>query len=437
MIALLALFAYRVVLILLFPVILLLLLIRSKSNPQYRQKLSERFGLFPKPAKSGGIIVHAASVGEVLALRGFIEHLLVQYTHLPITITTFTPTGAEQVKKLFGDRVQRGYLPLDILPFTSIFLRRLKPKLIIFMETELWPNLISQCANQNIKLLLINGRLSDNSMKSYKKLSALIKPALNNFDNILTQSHDNEINFLNIGANKNKCSVSGNIKFDIKVDNSVIEKQQELKQFLPCERPIWLLASSHEGDENIILDAFDRILKSQPTLLLILVPRHPERFEQVATLCNKRNLSIVKRSDKVAVTTQNIWLLDSLGELMAAFSCADIVTMGGSFSTIGGHNPLEPALFSKPIIVGSDMSNFKEVTQQLLQANAMIQLSNQHDKQPSEALADAVIDLLEHKDKQIHLGESALNVVKENQGATQITLTATHALISPNNEGIH
>ena len=362
MIALFALFAYRVVLILLFPVILLLLLIRSKSNPQYRQKLSERFGLFPKPAKSGGIIVHAASVGEVLALRGFIEHLLVQYTHLPITITTFTPTGAEQVKKLFGDRVQRGYLPLDILPFTSIFLRRLKPKLIIFMETELWPNLISQCANQNIKLLLINGRLSDNSMKSYKKLSALIKPALNNFDNILTQSHDNEINFLNIGANKNKCSVSGNLKFDIKVDNSVIEKQKELKQFLPCERPIWLLASSHEGDENIILDAFDRILKSQPTLLLILVPRHPERFNHVEQLILATHYSYQKRSDNTIFQNKtDIILGDSMGEMLLWYASANIAFIGGSLVKTGGHNPLEATALGIPVVSGHYVFNFSDI----------------------------------------------------------------------------
>ncbi len=432
-----ALFAYRIALILLLPVVLLLLLIRYKSNPQYRQKLSERLGFFPKPIKKGGIIVHAASVGEVLALRGFIEQLLVLYPHLPLTVTTFTPTGAEQVRKLFEGRVQMGYLPLDILPCTTLFLHQLQPELIIFMETELWPNLVSQCANKKIKLLLINGRLSDNSMKSYKKLSSLITPTLNRFDNILAQSQDNAVNFLKLGAVKAKCSVSGNLKFDIKIDNAITEKQQELNALLPSERPILLLASSHEGDEEIVLEAYEHLLTAHPTLLLILVPRHPERFEQVANLCSHRNLSVAKRSDNELITTQQIWLLDTLGELMATFSCADIVMMGGTFSTIGGHNPLEPAFFSKPIIVGDDMTNFKEISQQLLQSSAMVQLTNRHKKEPSQALTEALMDLLPDKEKQAKLGKKALDVVMQNQGATQTTLSAVHALVNTSTSPNH
>ena len=176
---------YRILLLLLLPLLLIFLLFRSKNNKAYRQRWSERLGLFPKPYQQGGIVVHAASVGEVIALKSFIEKLLLTYPDLPITITSFTPTGSAQVSKLFGSRVQHGYLPLDLLPCTALFLHRLKPKMMIFMETELWPNLIAQCRQQNIKLLLINGRLSKKSLVSYQKISPLIKPCLNSFDKIL------------------------------------------------------------------------------------------------------------------------------------------------------------------------------------------------------------------------------------------------------------
>jgi 3-deoxy-D-manno-octulosonic-acid transferase len=422
---------YRIILLLLLPIILLALLFRSISNTQYRQRLSERLGFISNAYKKNGIVVHAASVGEVIALTPFVEQLLQTYPELPITLTTFTPTGSAQVTKQFSSRVQHCYLPLDILPSTQLFLTRLKPKLMIFMETELWPNLIDQCAKKQIKLLLINGRLSANSMKSYKKISPLITPTLNHFDKILCQSQDNLANFLQLGANNEHSYVSGNLKFDISINNNILEKQAQLTALLPKHRKLWLVASTHQGDEDIALAAFKQIKTLFPTLLLVLVPRHPERFNAVAKLCHNENFTLVKRSDNTPVGEQDIWLLDTLGELVPAYSLADIVTMGGSFSHIGGHNPLEPALFKKPIVVGSDMSNFTDVLQQLKQLEGIVQLPvNQTSKAHSSQLAKAIIHLLNDTSAAALLGKQAHQVVMNNQGASARTLSQVQELMS-------
>lgn len=421
---------YRIILLLLFPIVILALLFRSISNSQYRQRLSERLGFVPQSYKKNGIIVHAASVGEVIALTPLIEQLLQAYPDLPITLTTFTPTGSAQVTKQFSSRVQHCYLPLDIFPCTQLFLTKLRPKLMIFMETELWPNLISQCSQKQIKLLLINGRLSANSMKSYKKVSSLITPTLNSFDKILCQSQDNQKNFLQLGANQDHCLVSGNLKFDISINSTILDKKAQLTTLLPQQRQLWLVASTHPGDEEIALAAFKQIKAVFPTLLLVLVPRHPERFNMVEKLCLNHEFTLVKRSDNTLVETQDIWLLDTLGELMAAYSLADIVTMGGSFSHIGGHNPLEPALFKKSIIVGSDMSNFTEVLQQLKQLQGIVQLpKSQSNTEQSSQLANMVISLLQDTAKAELLGKQAHQVVMNNQGASDRTLLQVQELM--------
>lgn len=423
---------YRLVLILLLPFVVLLLLLRSIKQAQYRQRLLERLGLLPDTFKTGGIVVHAASVGEVIALKTFIENLLLAYPTLAITVTTFTPTGSEQVEKLFGQRVQHCYLPLDIMPCSALFLRRLQPKAMIFMETELWPNLIAQCSNHAIKLLLVNGRLSANSMKSYKKTSWLISPAINHFDNILVQSQHNLDNFRALGADVKRSAISGNIKFDISLSQAITDKKTELMQYIDPHRLIWLVASTHSGDEQLALLAFKQIRLTYPDLLLVIAPRHPERFDQISSLCTEQGYAQTRRSEKSSVKPDTqVWLLDSLGELMAAYCLADVVTIGGSFSNIGGHNPLEPALFKKPVIVGPDMANFNEIFTQLNQANALLQLpsDDENKKEIELRLADAVIHLLQQPEEAQNLGDNAYAVILANQGASKLSLQVLQRLL--------
>lgn len=417
----LALLLYRLFFLINLPVIIIVLLIRSTKHKAYRQRLTERLGLVPGGIKSGGIVIHAASVGEVMALKAFVEQVLTVYPKLPVTLTTFTPTGSAQVKKLFSDRVQHCYLPLDIWPCTALFLHKLAPKAMIFMETELWPNLIAQSAGKNSPLLLVNGRLSENSMKSYRKLSWLITPALKQFAAILPQSKTHRHNFLALGAKPETCTVSGNLKFDISQTAEISTKQAELSQLMANRGPVWIAASTHEGDEQLIVKAYKKITIETPELLLVIVPRHPERFEKVHQLCLDAGLSVIKRSANQPLGDDSqVWLLDTLGELMAAYALSDIVTIGGTFSHIGGHNPLEPALFKKPVIVGSDMSNFAEIHQQFTRQQAVIQIAETEDV--STALAQQVQNLLNSPQQAQTLGENGYHIVRQNQGASAFSL---------------
>ena len=409
-------------------------MILSRKNPQYRQRLFERLGLVNRHFKKGGIIVHAASVGEVIALKRFIEQTIIAYPHQPITVTTFTPTGSAQLQRFFAHEIKKNtlqhcYLPLDCWPCTTFFLKALKPKAIVFMETELWPNLVAQAGNQHIRLLLINARLSQKSVKSYQKIGSLIKPTLNYFDKILCQSQDNVDRFISLGANTSCCENAGNVKFDIEINDSVLEKKQELAEFLPENRIIWLIASTHHGDEAIALTTFKTLQKTHPDLLLIIVPRHPDRFDEIAKLCLSKHFNIARRSQRQNVTKQtNIWLLDSLGELMAAYALADIVTIGGSFSAVGGHNPLEPALFKKPIIAGPRMDNFIEIEQQLTAVSGLVKLTSTK----ASELTKALLALLTNPTQQALLGNNAYQVVQQNQGASERCLHALQQFIPVN-----
>lgn len=419
----LSLFLYQVLFFVLLPVLLLVLLIRSKNNAAYRLRLTERFGFISTRFRKNGIVLHAASVGEVIALKPLIEKIINNNPNTPVTITTFTPTGSAQVKKLFSDKVQHCYLPLDSFFCTSLFLYRLKPKVMVFMETEIWPNLIAQCKWQNINLLLVNGRLSNKSIQSYQKFNWLITPSLNSFNKILTQSQVNQINFIKLGCSEHLCEMSGNLKFDISVNDSVIEIKRELISYIDCSRDIWVVASTHQGDEVIVLDALKHVLENKPNTLLVIVPRHPERFNEVAELCSNNGFTVQKRSEnKTVEQTTQVWILDTLGELLPMCSLASLVTMGGSFSHIGGHNPLEPALFKKAVIVGNNMSNFTEIMQQLLEADGVIQVMDENE------LGRVVNHLLDDVTQRNALGDKAYEVVLQNQGASNRTLEYVNQL---------
>lgn len=420
----LALLFYRIIFFVLLPLLLFVLVIRSKNHPEYRQRLFERLGFINNNFKKKGIVIHAASVGEVIALKAFIEKLLDSQPNTPITVTTFTPTGSAQVEKLFSDRVQHCYLPIDCFICTWLFLSRLKPKAIVFMETELWPNLIAQSKNSGSKLLLVNGRLSTKSMTSYKKLAWLITPSLQAFDQILTQSQINQNNFLALGGHTLRCELSGNLKFDISITPAIVSKQKELASFIQRDKKLWVVASTHPGDETIILNTFKQVYQQHPELLLVIVPRHPERFNDVAQLSIDAGFNTCKRSENKAIqATTDVWILDTLGELMPMCALATIVTMGGSFSHIGGHNPLEPALFAKPVIVGPDMNNFIEVMEQLTAAQGIVQIKNANE------LTQHLTDLLLDSTKAEIIGKNAHAVVLQNQGASDRTLAHLNRII--------
>jgi 3-deoxy-D-manno-octulosonic-acid transferase len=428
-----ALICYRLAFICLTPVMLLVLLVRSRSQRAYRQRLLERLGYLPRALKTGGVIVHASSVGEVLALKSTIALLLEKQEFLPVTVTCFTPTGSAQIIKLFGNKVQHCYLPLDNIFSTKLFINRLKPQSMVFMETELWPEIIAQCHHQQIKLMLINARLSAKSVRQYQKIAWLITPTLNHFEQILTQSHENHKNFISLGRQEKGCEVSGNLKFDIRINDQLREKQDTFKQILPQNRPIWIIASTHPGDEVLVLSALAQLKLIVPELLLIIAPRHPERFDEVASLCQAQHFKLVRRSSQQEVNNStDIFLLDSIGELLATFNFATLVTMGGSFSDVGGHNPLEPALFRKPIIVGEKMHNFNEIMAQLQENKAIVQITTSGDdnRALAKTLGDQVLTIINSTDLQQTLGNNAFAVVMSNQGASVRTVETLMALLT-------
>lgn len=417
------LFFYKFALTLITPLLLIGLFVRSIKHKQYRQRILERFG-FISLQKQGGIVVHAASVGEVIALRPFIEKLLECYPQYTVTVTTFTPTGSAQVKKSFGSRVQHCYLPFDTPYAITSFLRKLKPIVFIIMETEIWPCLIDSCYRRNIKLLLINGRLSVRSFASYQRVKPLVGPTLSKIQWILTQSDSDADRFIKLGAHQDTVRVSGNIKYDLLNPQGIEEQTTQILNALNG-RQLWVVGSSHQDEEDLLLNSLKILQKTHPDILCILAPRHPERIKPIELSAQIANFTLVKRSEGVLPTQRDsIWLIDTMGELLLFYSIANICTVAGSFGNTGGHNPLEPALFSCPIIVGPNMSNFKDITQRLDQANAWLMINSD-----ANELADAVAHLLANTEYAQKLGQNAFSVLKQNQGATQTTMATLDGML--------
>lgn len=373
-------------------------------------------------------MIHAASVGEVIALRPFILRVLESFSSTPVTVTTFTPTGSDQVKKTFADRVQHCFLPIDSPTCVARFLTELKPKAIVLMETEIWPNLLQQAHQKNIRTLLINGRLSERSFPKYQKIHALVSNALSKIDLVLTQSKEDAERFVALGSKEQATEVMGNLKYDITPANDLFEKAQSIKNDIG-ERPVWVIGSTHEDEEALYIEAIQQLLTRQPNTLVIIAPRHVERVQPLCQLLTKHDLKFVKRSDNVPPNKQHsIWLIDTLGELMLFYAIADLAFVAGSFDNTGGHNPLEPAALKKAVICGPNMRNFQEITAQLLEKNGMLQVNT------AEELVEVTDRLLCEKEsahylERKELGENAYHVVKQNQGATENALLALRKLL--------
>lgn len=412
------------------PLILAGFTLRSLSQKAYRQRLNERLGILDskKLKKKDGLVIHASSVGEVIALKPFILKVIDEFKDTPVTVTTFTPTGSEQVKTSFGDRVQHCFLPIDSPGCVDRFLDHLQPKAIVLMETEIWPNLLAQSHKRNIRVLLINGRISQRSFPKYKKVQPLVYGALNNIDKILTQSKEDAERFIALGANEKNTEVMGNLKYDVSPAPNLFENAQKIRNNLG-ERPIWIIGSTHENEEALYVEAAKKVFAQHPDTLVLLAPRHLERAQAITHLLTKNNITFVSRSEnKFPEKTHQVWLIDTLGELMLFYSLADIATVAGTFDETGGHNPLEPAALKKAIICGPNMRNFAEITEQLLLNQGMIQVGS------IDQLVITVNDLLAgnvmgNQLSAEHLGENAYKVVNENQGATKRALGILKALI--------
>lgn len=407
-------FLYSFIFILAIPLILLRLIWRGSRASAYFKRWNERFGLKAAPSSDKPVIwVHAVSVGEVEAARPLVDALQDAYPGHRILVTTMTPTGSARVVSLYGDKVLHCYLPYD-LPFAiTRFLKSARPELGIIMETELWPNLLHHAHSLDIPLVLANARLSARSAAGYQRIAKLTRSMLQKFSLIAAQSQDDRQRLIALGADKDNVHAVGNLKFEIALPASLSEEAEALRAMWG-NRPVFIAASTHEGEDEIILNASRRIRADFPDLLLIVVPRHPERFDKVAALSQRTGFKILRRSENGMCSREiQVLVVDTMGELPLFYGTADIAFVGGSLVPTGGHNLLEPAALGRAVIIGPHYFNFNEISRQFLEAHAAIQVDD------SEALAEAVTDLLKNPQKRADMGQAGQNLIQRSQGASK------------------
>ncbi|MCH8262631.1 MAG: lipid IV(A) 3-deoxy-D-manno-octulosonic acid transferase [Proteobacteria bacterium] len=404
--------AYSIVLYLLAPLVVFRLFWLGFRNPDYRSRWTERFGFPDKIISHDKMIwLHAVSVGEVQAARPLVNALLEEYPDFRILITTMTPTGADCVRQYFADTVEHFYLPYDLPMSVKRFLSIIDPIILIVMETELWPNLFHYCQENNVPVVVVNARMSERSAKAYRRLSSLTQSTLKNISLIIAQGQKDAERLIALGADREKVKVTGNLKFDINFPHSVSEQAQAIRRYLSVNRPVWIAASTHEGEERIILDSFAKILEKQSRCLLVIVPRHPERSPGIKTLCNRRNLKVLCKTENAVCDERiQVFILDTLGELPMYYAAADVAFVGGSFTEIGGHNMLEPASLGVPVIMGPHVFNFQEISQLLLDERAAWKVSC------ADELSSRVCGLLDDANLRHNTGERGRNIVLKNRG---------------------
>ncbi|UVL62123.1 lipid IV(A) 3-deoxy-D-manno-octulosonic acid transferase [Pseudomonas sp. B21-032] len=408
------------------PLVALRLFLRSRKAPAYGQRIAERFACKLPAMAKGGIWVHAVSVGESIAAAPMIRALLQAYPQLPITITCMTPTGSERVRVMFADepRIQHCYLPYDLPWAAGRFLDHVQPRLAVIMETELWPNHIHQCAKRGIPVALANARLSERSARGYARFAGLTRPMLAEMSLVAVQTETEAQRFRQLGARPECVQVTGSIKFDLSIDEQLLPRARALReQWQAGQRPVWIAASTHEGEDPIILAAHRQLREHHADALLILVPRHPERFNSVFELC-RGQLPTVRRSSGEAVAADTAVLLgDTMGELLFLYALADIAFVGGSLVANGGHNLLEPAALSLPVLSGPHLFNFLEIAAMLREAGALQEVDD------AQGLAAEVRRLIELPRDAQRMGAAGLAVMKANQGALQRLLAGLGRLL--------
>ncbi|HEX5277319.1 MAG TPA: lipid IV(A) 3-deoxy-D-manno-octulosonic acid transferase [Fluviicoccus sp.] len=416
---------YSLLLHLLLPLLLLRLYWRGRQAPGYRANPGQRFG-FARNLPPGGIVVHAVSLGETLASQPLVNALLKDHADLPLIVTNTTATGAERTRALWADRVTQCFLPYDYPWAVRRFLDRTRPRLFVVMETELWPNLLHELARRRVPVLLANARLSDRSARGYSRISGLTRPMLQCLTALAAQDDATAGRFAALGMPSSRITVTGSLKFDLALPADLPQRVEVLRdEWRLGGRPVWVAASTHEGEDAVVLDVFRQARLRFPTLLLILVPRHPERFERVAELLQKQDCRYVRRSLGQVVTPDTEVLLgDSMGELLLWLGLADVAFVGGSLVAVGGHNPLEPAALSVPVLTGPVMFNFQQITDTLAQAGALVQAED------ALSLLARLTEWLSAPEQARAAGAAGAAVVAANRGALARHLMLVSRLLS-------
>ena len=405
---------YTLLLYLLVPLVILRLLWRSIRAPDYRRRWPERFGFIAPTLGEQVIWLHAVSVGEVLAAEPLVRALLERRPDHSILITTVTPTGSARVSALFGDDVAHVYAPYDLPPVISRFLDRVRPQLAIVMETELWPNLFFACQYRSVPLLLVNARLSERSVAGYRRVRGLAGQTLSAVTGIAAQSELDAGRFRSLGADEGRITVTGNMKFEQRIPPGLPEQAEALRRDWGVSRLVWVAGSTHAGEDEQLLDVFRQLREQFRDCLLVLVPRHPERFASVTQLCRQRGYNTLLRSERLPCEPETEVLVgDSMGELTLFYAAADVAFVGGSLVPHGGHNLLEPAALGVPVVTGPSVFNFVEICELLLQAGAC------EKAETAGELLTVLRRWLGDADERHRVGQRGREVVEENRGALQ------------------
>lgn len=407
------------------PIVLVRLAVKGMKAPAYYKRIPERLGFTGFQSLGKAIWIHAVSVGEVLAAVPLIQALQRTYPNLDIVVTTTTPTGSEILLHKLNGSIYHSYLPYDLPGPVDRFLNSVQPLATIIMETEIWPNLFLSCSRKSIPVIMANARISPTSCKRYQNIKSFISPVLNSCHMILAQSKIDAERFLRLEVDPHRLMVTGNLKFDLDLSEEHKHKGERLRYELGKNRRVWIAASTHAGEEEQVLKAHSKLLKKYPDALLILVPRHPERFVAVAALCSQTGLPFRRRTQtSVPEQEASVYLGDTMGELPLLYAASDMAFVGGSLTNVGGHNLLEPASLSLPIVTGPYLLNCSEIADKLETNNALIKI------QDGKQLAETLACLFQDQQSAAAMGEKALKVVHENKGALLQSLDRVQTILN-------
>lgn len=400
------------------PLLLIRLHQRARRNPGYADRIGERFGFYPaSPRLEGAIWIHTVSVGEFIAAQPLIDKLLQSYPGDPLVITTTTPTGSDRVKAALATEIAQGrvvhvYLPYDLPDAIGRFLRHFNPKLMLVMETELWPNLIHFTWRRKIPIVIANARMSDKSALGYQKLPMLTRPMLREVSLIAAQSDADGERFIDMGLPPASLQITGTVKFDLTVTPEQQALAQSLRQRWGAQRKIFIAASTHAGEDEQVLEAFRLVHCELPEALLVLVPRHPERFDAVAGLLEQQGWHYVRyTSDDEVLPQTEVVLGDVMGQLLPMLGAADVAFVGGSLEPVGGHNMLEPLAMGTPVLTGPHVFNFKMVADLLTELEVLTTVTT------PLGLGQVVLSLFQDEPRRVQLAESGRQVIYRHRGA--------------------
>jgi 3-deoxy-D-manno-octulosonic-acid transferase len=410
------------------PVMAAVLALRGLRDRAYWRNFGERFGL-GRPVAGAPIWVHAVSVGEVQAAAALVLALRARYPDVPVLVTAFTPTGAARARALFRDAAEVRYLPFDLPGSVRRFLDRARPRLAVIIETELWPNLYRQCRLCRIPLVIASARLSRRSTDRYRRLGALFKETVAGSVVIAAQGEADAERFRALGATAERTHITGNLKFDFALPPDLGERASTLRARFAPGRPMWVAGSTHGGlEEEAVLEAHRRVAAAHPGALLVLAPRHPERFGEVAAWLQRQGVSFARRSQPPAVDSAregiSVLLLDTLGELLYLYAAADVAFVGGSIAPIGGHNLLEPASLGLPVLTGPHNANAEDVARLLLECGAAEIVRN------GATLGSRVAALLSDQALRVAMGSRGRAAIERNRGALEKLLRLIDPLLA-------